>query len=315
MLEAPAFFLEASLQRQPTNKPYQIRRTRAERAKSEARKPSPRIPRRAKRNPHGQHLRARRGTRRRTAEVLQPSIPAGFSRNLRVPRRDFAGPRVLVDETMVGFAGKRKELEQVVDGLSDFSLSGPASKSRRLDPGLPPIMEEEPPAPSISFQMLGEKINSDVNMPSVMEGSMSHHVPSEDMALVLYKPVDNPGISSSSFIVSSDLIRGLKNHAFNQANYLELEAESPGRSNSLALVPWKPPQMPIRSDWVASESESEQTFEVPMEADECEVTSMDFEEAPEATAGGFDGENIHQWQHCMTPPSLPNPSAHVMWSR
>jgi hypothetical protein len=33
---------------------------------------------------------------------------------------------------MVGFAGKRKELEQVVDGLSDFSLSGPAAKNRRL---------------------------------------------------------------------------------------------------------------------------------------------------------------------------------------
>ena len=98
-------------------------------------------------------------------------------------------------------------------------------------------------------------------------------------------------------------------------NYLELEDESPGRSNSLALVPWKPPQMSIRSDWVASEPESKQTFEVPMEADESEVTSMDVEEAPEATAGGFDGENVHQWQHCMTPPSLPNPSAHVMWSR
>lgn len=73
-------------------------------------------------------------------------------------------------------------------------------------------MEEEPPAPSMAFQMLGEKING-VNMPSVevmMEGVTSHHVPSEDMALVLYKPVDNPGISSSSFIVSSDLIRGLK---------------------------------------------------------------------------------------------------------
>ncbi|RCV05517.1 hypothetical protein SEVIR_1G088900v4 [Setaria viridis] len=218
---------------------------------------------------------------------------------------------------MVGFAGKRKELEQVVDGLSDFSLSGPAAKSRRLDPGLPPIMEEEPPAPSMAFQMLGEKING-VNMPSVevmMEGVTSHHVPSEDMALVLYKPVDNPGISSSSFIVSSDLIRGLKSHAFNQVNYHELEDESPERSNSLALVPWKPPQMPVRSDWVAAEPESTQNFEVPMEADETEVTSMDFEEAPEPTSGGFDAENVHQWQHCMTPPSLPNPSAHVMWSR
>jgi hypothetical protein len=31
-----------------------------------------------------------------------------------------------------GFTGKRKELDQVVDGLLDFSLSGPAAKSRRL---------------------------------------------------------------------------------------------------------------------------------------------------------------------------------------
>lgn len=224
---------------------------------------------------------------------------------------------------MVGFAGKRKELEQVVDGLSDFSLSGPAAKSRRLDPGLPPIMEEEPPAPSMSFQMLGEKTNSGVDIPSVevmMEGLTTHHVPSEDMALVLYKPVDNPipfgpGISSSSFIVSSDLIRGLKNHAFNQVNYHEMDGESPERRNSLALVPWTPPQVSIKSDWVAAEPESSQIFEVPMEADETEVTSMDVEETPEAVSGGFNGENLGQWQHCMTPSSLPNPSAHVMWSR
>uniref|UniRef100_A0A0A9CSK3 Uncharacterized protein n=1 Tax=Arundo donax TaxID=35708 RepID=A0A0A9CSK3_ARUDO len=227
---------------------------------------------------------------------------------------------------MVGFVGKRKELEEVVDGLSGFSLSGPAAKSRRLDRELPPIMEEEAPASSMPFQheMLGEDINSGVNMPSVedmMEGAMLPHVSSENMALVLYKPVDNPvlfgpGISSSSFIVSSDLIRGLKNHAFNQGNYHELEDKSPERSNSLALVPWAPPQLAIKSDWVTSELKTTQHFEMPMEADEAEVTSMDVEEVPEATAMGFDGDNLHQWQqHCTTPPSLPNPSDHVMWSR
>lgn len=223
----------------------------------------------------------------------------------------------------MGFAGKRKELEQVMDGLSDFSLSGPAAKSRRLDAELPPIMEEEPPAPSMPFQMLGEKINNGVDIPSMefmMEGLTTHHVPSEDMALVLYKPVDNSapfgrGISSSSFIVSSDLIRGLKNHAFNQANYHVVEDESPERRNSLALVPWTPPQVSIRSDWVAAEPERTRIFEVPMDADETEVTSMDVEETPEAVSGGFNGENLGQWLHCVTPPSLPNPSAHVMWSR
>lgn len=99
-------------------------------------------------------------------------------------------------------------------------------------------------------------------------------------------------------------------------SYDELDDES--RSNSLALVPWTPPQVSIRSDWVAAEPESTQVFEVPMDADETEVTSMDIEEAPEAASGGFNGdigENLGQWQHCMTPSSLPNPSAHIMWSR
>jgi hypothetical protein len=81
-------------------------------------------------------------------------------------------------------------------------------------------MEEEPPAPSMAFQyeMLGKESSSGVNMPSVedmMETSISPCVSSEDMALVLYKPVDNPvlfgpGISGISFIVSSDVLLGLK---------------------------------------------------------------------------------------------------------
>ncbi|GMQ07489.1 hypothetical protein CsSME_00051653 [Camellia sinensis var. sinensis] len=38
---------------------------------------------------------------------------------------------------------KRKDLEDVNDDFSDFSLSSPARKIRRLDAELPPIMEEE----------------------------------------------------------------------------------------------------------------------------------------------------------------------------
>jgi len=99
-------------------------------------------------------------------------------------------------------------------------------------------------------------------------------------------------------------------------SYRELEDESPERSNSLALVPWTPPQMSVRPDWIAAGPDSTQNLEVPMEeADQTEVTCMDVEEGCEATAGVFDDDNLHQWQHCMTPPSLPNPSAHVMWSR
>ncbi|CAN6247214.1 unnamed protein product, partial [Urochloa humidicola] len=210
------------------NLPYQIRptrRRRAERAKSAARKPLPKDPSRRPAAREANPTRAALASRGGAAAASLRSSASRPSPRFEWVSQGICGVRggiwrgvVLVDETMVGFAGKRKELEQVVSGLSDFSLSGPAAKSRRLDPGLPPIMEEEPPSPSMAFQMLGEKINGGVNMPSlevVMEGAMSHHTPSEDKALVLYKPVDNsvafgPGISSSSFIVSSDLIRGLK---------------------------------------------------------------------------------------------------------
>ncbi|KAF0925123.1 hypothetical protein E2562_015406 [Oryza meyeriana var. granulata] len=227
---------------------------------------------------------------------------------------------------MVGFMGKRKELDQVVDGLSDFSLSGPAAKSRRLDIGLPPIMEEETPGPSTPFghEMLGEEIHNVVSMP-IMEDmvgdAMESHPSSEDKALVLYKPVDNtvcigPGTLNPSIIISPDLIRGLKNQAFSQRNYHALEDKSPGCSNSLALVPWTPPQIATIPEWPASNSENRDIFEVPMESDETEVDSMDVEESPEATVAVIDGESLHQWQqHCMTPSSLPNPSAAVMWSR
>ncbi|KAL5213011.1 hypothetical protein ABZP36_023858 [Zizania latifolia] len=227
---------------------------------------------------------------------------------------------------MVGFMGKRKELEQVGDGLSDICLSGPAAKSRRLDIELPPIMEEESPGPSTPFghEMLGEEINSAISIPIMkdnMEGEMESHLSSEEKALVLYKPIDNtvligPGISNPSIIISTDLIRGLKNQAFNRRNYHGLEDKSPQHSNFLALVPWTPPHIAKISDQSASNPENTELFEVPMESDEAEVDSMDVEESSEATVAAIDSESLHLWQHhCMTPSSLQNPSAPVMWSR
>ncbi|XBI45271.1 hypothetical protein VPH35_109762 [Triticum aestivum] len=171
--------------------------------------------------------------------------------------------------------------------------------------------------------MLGEEINSGVNMPIVedmIEGAMPSHLSSEDKALVIYKPVNKPtlfglSIANPSIIVSSDLIRGLKNQPFNQGNCHGLEDNSPERSNCLALVPWTPQRIAMTSDWSAAPPESTHNVEEPMDADETEVISMDFEEAPQATPRGIDVDNIHQWhQHCMDPPSLPNPSAPVMWS-
>ncbi|VAI55223.1 unnamed protein product [Triticum turgidum subsp. durum] len=107
----------------------------------------------------------------------------------------------------------------------------------------------------------------------------------------------------------------LSDQPFNQGNCHGLEDNSPERSNCLALVPWTPQRIAMTSDWSAAPPESTHNVEEPMDADETEVISMDFEEAPQATPRGIDVDNIHQWhQHCMDPPSLPNPSAPVMWS-
>jgi hypothetical protein len=66
--------------------------------------------------------------------------------------------------------------------------------------------------------MLGEETSSGVTVP-IMEGmvqdAMPCHLSSEDMSLVLYKPVNKPAllglsIANPSIIVSSDLIRSLK---------------------------------------------------------------------------------------------------------
>jgi hypothetical protein len=46
---------------------------------------------------------------------------------------EFESSHLLVlGEMMVGFTGKRNEMEQAVNSLSYFSLTGPAAKSHRL---------------------------------------------------------------------------------------------------------------------------------------------------------------------------------------
>ncbi|KAK9098313.1 hypothetical protein Syun_025358 [Stephania yunnanensis] len=47
---------------------------------------------------------------------------------------------------------KRKDLEEVVDDFTDFYLTSPARKIRRLDAELPPIMEEDEPGIPIGLR-------------------------------------------------------------------------------------------------------------------------------------------------------------------
>lgn len=128
---------------QLTEQATQLPTTRAERAKPKARKPSSlKDPSRGARKqtpPTGRRRGPRQGQRKQhhsgAAGLSQPSTGArGFRNTLRICgiRGGISRDLLVSGETMVGFAGKRKELEQVMDGLSDFSLSGPAAKSRRL---------------------------------------------------------------------------------------------------------------------------------------------------------------------------------------
>jgi len=95
----------------------------------------------------------------------------------------------------MGLSGKlkRKDIDQVNDDFSDFSLSSPATKIRRLDAELPPIIEEEEP-----------------------------FVENHEKAIVLFNPFLHPNLhnhlrspSTLSLSLNSDLISGFKSkHQF-----------------------------------------------------------------------------------------------------
>ena len=79
---------------------------------------------------------------------------------------------------------KRKDIDLVNDDFSDFSLSSPATKIRRLDAELPPIIEEEEP-----------------------------FVENHEKAIVVFNPLPHHQLrspSTLSFSLNPDLISGFK---------------------------------------------------------------------------------------------------------
>ncbi|KAG8373937.1 hypothetical protein BUALT_Bualt11G0077100 [Buddleja alternifolia] len=103
---------------------------------------------------------------------------------------------------------KRKDLEDVNDDFSDFSLSSPARKIRRLDSELPPIIEDEECDIPLVFeqsvpqeQRFGVRIEELPDLPE-----------NEERAIVIFSP-PNPRLQSpSNFSVSVDphLISGFR---------------------------------------------------------------------------------------------------------
>ncbi|KAK1269586.1 hypothetical protein QJS04_geneDACA013993 [Acorus gramineus] len=208
---------------------------------------------------------------------------------------------------------KRKDLEEMHDEFSEFSLTSPARKIRRLDLELPPIMEEEEPV-----VMPPPPVDVEQQLMVPMDEAVPPSLPlSEDRAIVVYKQVESP-----LYRVDPELIESLKNQVFcshncqsNMAARLEEEAmasrdtSSTMTSEGMAIIPWVPSQAPL----FQGTAKVAHVDGVPgaIEA-EAETTSMEIEEdsVKEGVAGIEGGEGgLQYWQqqqHCMTqdlPPS------------
>ncbi|KAA8535722.1 hypothetical protein F0562_030715 [Nyssa sinensis] len=226
---------------------------------------------------------------------------------------------------------KRKDLEEVNEEFSDFSLCSPARKIRRLDAELPPIMEEEEQEIT---QVFGQSMPQEQFI-SILEqrgGPIIEELPSdpvnEERAIVLFKHMNAPFLQSPqsySVSVSPDIISGFKNQVLwssqsNPVKSAEDEAatreKSRGSTNKcLAVVPWVPSQLPPKP---AAAPEM-------MEAEEMEATKMDIEDDNVGVEPGqtneFDGMSgaggLNHWQqqHCLIPQIPQNASTPVVWFR
>ncbi|KAK9097572.1 hypothetical protein Sjap_023069 [Stephania japonica] len=226
---------------------------------------------------------------------------------------------------------KRKDLEEVVDDFTDFYLTSPARKIRRLDAELPPIMEEDEPGIPIGSR---RSVQEEQQWSAPLMEDAIRVTPvtpvNEERALVLYKPVNSipaePSTSSSNYVITlnSDFIPGLKEHAFwsgdmNFPGTVDItehnEEENTHARNNLAIIPWTGHQFPTSSTMEATPSETTE----PMEADEMMVDgTMDIEVDDRVQTPGFgEGEGLQKWQqpHCMMTRQLPqNTSTPIMWS-
>ncbi|XP_038880770.1 uncharacterized protein LOC120072359 [Benincasa hispida] len=241
---------------------------------------------------------------------------------------------------------KRKDLDQINDEFSDFSLSSPARKIRRLDVGLPPIIEEEEP-PEIAVlskePLIPENFVVDGNslrieeLPNVSSVSASAYAmedrpfcDNQERAIVLFKPVNSPFLQSSPLSVSvdSDIISGFKSEFLRENRYdgrvrFDEDDEEMGIENkNLAVVPWVPRlQVPAPTSMDVPQEEAPQL----MEAEEVGEATMEIEEDNLSSSqqaygyyGGMDGANaIHQWhqQHCMIPQLPQQTSSPITWFR
>ncbi|WCJ34688.1 hypothetical protein M5689_015982 [Euphorbia peplus] len=183
---------------------------------------------------------------------------------------------------------KRKDLEDVNEDFSDFSLSSPARKIRRLDV----IMEEEV-----------EEVDHNLDRAIVLFKNVSNY------PLLLHSP------SNFSLSVDSDFISGIKNKYPWSSGYDNTKSiEEEATDNSMAVIPWAPPQFhhPKETDHWGGEApdlmDAEQVGESAME-----IEGYTAETLPQRHENG----GLPQWQqqHCLIPQLPFNTSTPISWSR
>lgn len=251
-----------------------------------------------------------------------------------------ASERAMEAYAMARTKMKRKDLDQVSDDFSDFSLSSPARKIRRLDAELPPIMEDD--EPEIAMPYLQNRSGGPVieELPAESASSSASAAAAsenEERAIVLFKPVHGrllggPSPSSFSVSVDPDFISGFKNQFYwsNEPAHEKLiedetgDAETnKGGTNCMAMVPWIPSQFPSAPGIELLQPEGSEA----MEAEEMADGTMEIEDATESYpvtqeqahgyAGQSSSEGFQQWQqpHCMTPQPPQSVSTPLVWYR
>lgn len=215
---------------------------------------------------------------------------------------------------------KRKGCDEVYEDFSDLSLSAPATKIRRLDAVLPPIMEDRFP------------IGGSVLEPRLLEGDMDNAMPelalatkkavfppmvNEERALVLYKPVHSH--IGGALKMDPELISGLKNPSF-WSWYQNLvddefvaEQESSSSINSLAVIPWVPSQFSAPGVEVST-SESAMLDEPMQVGADGESMEVDGDHGQVVDADIGPGSFPQRQQHCMIPEHFRLTSAPVLGS-
>ncbi|GAU11797.1 hypothetical protein TSUD_75480 [Trifolium subterraneum] len=217
-------------------------------------------------------------------------------------------------------AGHYKSLKRKVDGVvnhiaddfSDFSLSSPATKIRRLDAELPPIAEED-----------GELL----------------HAPNDERALVLFKPIVHSP-SSFSLTLNSDLISEIKNNQLSWSKQCDSSSDYYDDNNNnrhLAIVPWVPqPQASPSSSHTFEDSEyrnsntnamelmeADEMGEVQEEDDGAAMMDVEQEANNNNSSSNFNYptmlNNLHQQvdgfqQHCFLPQIPQSTSTPITWT-